>query len=236
LSPSKPVLHQSMINDYLNCPKIYYYKNVEMLASRVTEDMYLGSCVHAALAEAARSNLAADLAAEYFEYEFLANEKKEEVEIIHRDNLLTDGSELVKEYVSNFPLDWIAVEQSVEVDLGNIVLAGTIDRINSKGTIIDYKVVGRPRKTERPDVQAVLYSILSGSQSFEYHSLVRASVPYIKIATINIPDSLIKWFKEEFLVNIVGSIGSGYFVPNFVSWCCDKKFCPFYNYCVGSKL
>ena len=241
-SHSKLELHQSSINDYIYCPKLYYFRYVAQVPYQVSEAMYIGSCVHATLAEAAKQKMSPKEAREYLVFEvetgesWKRGEDKPLPELPHKEAELETAAYLVEKYVSLHSLDYIAVEQEIKKEVGDVLLVGTVDRVDSDGNIIDYKVSNRPRRQYKVDVQSLVYASLTGSFAFQYHVLVKSKEPFIQIVRVNPTPNQVKWFEENFLPELAASINNGVFYPNFTSWICSPKFCTFYNMCVKENM
>ena len=183
------VMSVTHLNNYLECPKLFYYRNLLRVPAAKTKHMAFGTAVHNALRDffreyTARGSLPAQ---EYLRDQFELHLKREGLAETDFADGLALGREALKKYYSEYSSGW-APGAITEYDfsrrgaaLGNLRLTGKLDKleaIDSKAktaVVIDYKTgnpdnAGKKLKKDGDYYrQLVFYKLLTElSDRFEY--------------------------------------------------------------------
>jgi hypothetical protein len=242
-------VHQSDINTWFKCPKMFYYGSILKVPEAYSEALFLGSTVHLALKE---YFLGSELSLiDLFKSE-LASQKnfredprfKSGSTVAVRDikNLENMGVELLTSYRDKMLDEYTPLSSELFLTkqiTETISVGGTIDLLcyhkkTGESLIVDFKVLGR-RKTRTEltnDIQPTVYALLVGGPiTFEYHALLKMANPEIEVWRLYRTQSDIDWFVGNILEPFVKCVEQGIFCANTDGWWCSEKFCSYYDIC-----
>jgi RecB family exonuclease len=158
------------LHSLMNCEYSFflrYIKHVQIVESSAS---VYGSAIHHTIKAGYDNNLPREAWAETFKAEWLTLTKKPNIIYTGEGDFIkkfADGQEMVTKYYDKFfkkaKEPPIAIElffgRDNKVAIGNNILIGVFDQIDSEGTIIDYKSGVKPTKAQLDlDLQFTVYS------------------------------------------------------------------------------
>lgn len=250
----KKGLNVSALNNYIDCPKKYFFRNLIQLPSGYSSSLMFGNLIHHSL-----------------EKFFILSKKEEKIisedkllkifkDVIDKTSLidkeydlfLKRGNELLSNYYKEYSNDWIfnieteeSIKRQFELDTGDeIRLSGNLDKIEyldseieGKINIVDYKT-GKPYsekskdEKESLDRQIIFYHLLLENWKGDKYIINEATLDFVeKNKKDEYEKKILSVSKEDVaeikeLVNKVsGEIMSGEFLDKG----CGKKTCEWCN-------
>lgn len=184
-------LNVSHLNNYLQCPKIFYYKNLLLVPSAKDKTQSLGTAVHKTLQDLVKTRESSNLLENF--------EKHLKNEILNEDDFietLVHGKKIISEYWNNYAKTFnfnSEVEYNFKkknVLFEGVPITGQIDKIEIIDTdkrlanIVDYKT-GNPKsaKLKRGEDywrQIVFYKILCDNCEFFPYKMISGEVDFVQ--------------------------------------------------------
>lgn len=157
----KFVMNVTALNNYLQCPLSFYFKNLLQIPSPRNEATEFGSAVHYALEQLFRKMQAAGdqqlfppASILIEDFEWYMHRHREIFTQAQFNRRLEYGQEILLHYYTNYHHQWnkiVAIERNIKSVLGNkIPIKGKLDKLEFNGksvNIVDYKT-GDPEKAK----------------------------------------------------------------------------------------
>jgi hypothetical protein len=244
-------LDATATEDLLLCSMRYEFRMIKKVVPLLGEELFLGGTVHSAMDQFDNERLKTgkigaldDLIGYYAQsfndrtscIDYYSGEKRN-IEWKHTPGVILDeGVEVLRAYyphlIKRVPL---MVEWSWEKEIEpGVMLFGKIDKVDTDGIPIDYKVVKRAAYQTDLDrkLQPTFYSFASGGpvRKYEYHYIEKTRVPKVIQKSTSRTVSDLEKFKV--IINkTVKFIRAGNFYPNTMGWWCSQAWCSFYDIC-----
>lgn len=128
----------------------------------------------------------------------------------------------------------LSSEQEFTREMSNdILMRSIIDVIDDKGIPIDLKTAIRLPTRDKLDwdMQPTVYTITLGAntlQSFLYHYIVKASVPYTRVVRVSRNSTIVSWYRDILLPKVAALMRAGICV-------CDMTKCRTCDYYIYGK-
>lgn len=196
------VMSVTHLNNYLECPRIFYYRNLLRVPAAKTKSMAFGTAVHAALRDflAAFSrrrtlpseNFLLDRFASHLAREVLTDQEQADSLVLGRAALSAYYQRYRDEFSSNALLEYSFREHGVELPVQSLRLTGTLDKVEIVDAsrklvnVVDYKT-GNPdgaaaklREGGAYRRQLAFYKLLTElSPRFEYE-MVSGEIDFVQ--------------------------------------------------------
>lgn len=237
---------------YLGCPLQYRFRYVDKLPRPWrAASMAFGTSIHAAIEWFHRERIAGRIPhPEGVVSIFLADWYAQTVEPLifskdeSKESLAEKGVQMIRVYVDaaaaaavpsaveeRFSVGLVDVESWEELD---VALHGVIDLIESDGTVVDLKTVGRAfdvvglERHLQLSIYALAVVVRDGTiPKLRIDALLKTKVPRLeRYETMRTPADL-SW-TAQLIMGVVRSIDAGLFFPN-ASWRCAE--CEYYGHC-----
>ena len=217
---SKFVMNVTALNNYLDCPLGFYYKNLIRIPTGKSEATEFGSAIHHALEKLFR-NMQEDALNNFTPIEKVINDFNWYLQK-HRENFTKEayerrleyGSTVLTAYYNKYVTTWnkvVAVERNIRgVLLGDIPLKGKLDKLEFDGNsvnVVDYKsgdIDKAMDKMKGPNIkepngggywrQAVFYKILVDNYDQKKWNVVSTEFDYVE------PDKNKDYRKEKIII------------------------------------
>lgn len=217
---SKFVMNVTALNNYLDCPLAFYYKNLIRIPTGKSEATEFGSAIHHALEKLFR-NMQADTLNNFSPLATVINDFNWYLQR-HRENFTKEayerrleyGTTVLTAYYNKYVTTWnkvVAVERNIRgVLLGDIPLKGKLDKLEFDGNnvnVVDYKsgdIDKAMAKMKSPNDkepngggywrQAVFYKILVDNYDQKNWNVVSTEFDYVE------PDKNKVYRKEKIVI------------------------------------
>ncbi len=212
-------MNVTALNNFLNCPLEFYYKNLLRIPSPKNENTEFGSAVHYALEQLFRNmqdndNHFADIHFFLSAFEWYMNRHRESFTAEQFARRMEYGHIILPEYYQRYLHSWnkiVSIERSVRnVAIQGVPLKGKLDKLEFDGklvNVVDYKT-GNPDKAKpklgRPSDkdphggdywrQAVFYKLLLDQQSKRDWQVVSSEFDFVE------PDNKKNYHKIKLII------------------------------------
>lgn len=252
---SKPRYHQSAIQTYLKCGKMYDFRYIQGLKTPPKAALTVGSSVDAAVTynfvEKIKTgqDLPTEAVLDTFSTDFDTRAKETEWGEDDAGKQKDMGAQLVKIHCEQAAptIKPETVQESfvIETDAG-YDLGGTIDLIETSGIVADTKTSKGAYDDDavfraiQPALYDFAYEALRGKPStgFRYDVLVKPTArkaPEYKPISAVVTQRDREWLFET-ISQVHKAISAGVALPPMEgSWACSDKWCGFWNLCKGKK-
>jgi DNA helicase II / ATP-dependent DNA helicase PcrA len=203
----KFVMNVTALNNYLQCPLAFYFKNLLQIPSAKNEATEFGSAVHYALEQLFRkmqeeSNGSSFPPVNIFiqDFEWYMHRHRESFTQAQFNRRLEYGQEVLLHYYSTYQHQWnkiVAIERNIKSVLSNKVpIKGKLDKLEFVGkevNIVDYKTGDPEKAKERLQApneknllggdywrQAVFYKILVDNYTLKNWEVVSTAFDFIE--------------------------------------------------------
>ena len=254
----QPWLSASQIAMWLRCQRQYWYRYVAGIKIPPNGALKVGTVFHLTAERnyvqkvTSREDLPEDELTDYYGDQFEAEFQREEVRLQEGESkgaLKDQGIDLIKTFAAGIAphVQPVEVEAKFELNIGkgdeNVLLKGRIDLVDENGVIRDNKTITRVPSTEQlaQDVQLSTYSLAR-------RLITKKAEPMLTM------DAAIKrpWPEARILptarsreglklhLNMIGHIGKSLRAESFpinpTGWWCSRRWCGYYDRCVGRGL
>ncbi len=216
----KFVMNVTALNNYLNCPLEFYFRNLVRIPSPKNEATEFGSSVHYALEQLFRkmqndtANLFPEKAAFIRDFEWYMHRHRESFTQEQYDRRLEYGQEILANYYDTYIDRWnkiVAIERNIRnVVVNGVPLKGKLDKLEFDGklaNVVDYKT-GDPergiKKLNPPGEkdpnggdywrQAVFYKILVDNNDARNWQVVSTEFDFVE------PDKKKQYHKKKVVI------------------------------------
>ena len=217
---SKFVMNVTALNNYLDCPLVFYYKNLIRIPTGKSEATEFGSAIHHALEKLFR-NMQDGKQEDFAPVEEVINDFNWYIQR-HRENFTKEayerrleyGNTVLTAYYNKYVNSWnkvVAVERNIRgVMLGEVPLKGKLDKLEFDGNnvnVVDYKSGDIDKaiiKMKAPNDkdpqgggywrQAVFYKILVDNYEQKNWNVISTEFDYVE------PDKNKQYRKEKIII------------------------------------
>jgi len=234
------ILSPSQATQFLDCPAQWYFKHELRLPDPPTGSLALGRAVHAAIAAAARAQLAdsthttAQVLALYRELattEFSAAELRDDE---NQASLIDDGARLVQLYLEQaLPSIQIArIEHAITSAIAGVHVRAIVDLVDVAGQVIELKTSSRRPAgiSAAHALQTTTYAMLEQSDHAQIHTLVRTKTPQLIRHTLEVTPEMRRYAQTIYPL-VADSMATGLYPPHRASIFCSRNNCAFWRTC-----
>jgi RecB family exonuclease len=243
-------LSASSIRMYMRCPRQWWYRYVEGIKIAPDGGLVSGIAFHNAAEDCLTEKIATGENAPPEKAGEVARDEAEKG--LENAVLLEDQSKgSVIDKAVRLAQNWAekalpdakpsTVEESWELDLGDVTVIGRIDMVEDDGTVVDWKTTSKtpPKPADlAANPQTGLYSAATGSTKVKYVHIVDTKTKGVNVVPVDVPEEMVANARDiatETALDVAGAVRSGYFPRNCEGWHCSPRWCGYYNRCMSGK-